>query len=175
MANDISIQQFTAPWALSLKIITTVSVLFLTGIPLVGTFTGPRESAVWVLLMIVMPLAILIGSLLCLIRDYHLVPGNLIIRRLLWNTQIDLSDLVSAEVDPAAMDRSMRTFGNGGLFCFAGAFRNRKLGAYRALATDPKRSVILRFAEKIVIVTPDRPDAFVPAIENDPSRDLSPR
>ncbi len=52
------------------------------------------------------------------------------------------------------MKGSIRTFGNGGLFCFSGRFRNRKLGSYRAFATDPKLAVVLRFPDKIVVVTP---------------------
>jgi hypothetical protein len=58
-------------------------------------------------------------------------------------------------------------FGNGGLFSFTGVFRSPKLGRYRAYVTDPARTVILRFAERIAVVSPEDPDAFV--------RDVSPR
>ena len=74
---------------------------------------------------------------------------------------MNLQDLQTAEIDPEAMNRSIRLFGNGGLFCFAGQFRNKKLGRYRAYATDPKLAVILRFTDKVVVVTPGSPDRFV--------------
>ena len=72
-----------------------------------------------------------------------------------------MSGLKSAEVDTEAMSKSIRTFGNGGLFCFAGIFNNNRLGSYRAFATDPKRAVVLRFSDRTVVVTPDQPDDFV--------------
>jgi hypothetical protein len=74
---------------------------------------------------------------------------------------VNLAGLQSVEAEPSAMRRSIRTFGNGGLFCIAGKFWNRRLGSYRAFATDPKRSVVLRFEDHSVVVTPDNPEAFV--------------
>jgi hypothetical protein len=82
-----------------------------------------------------------------------LTADTLLIQRLFWNSKIDISGLLSAEADTDAMNRSIRTFGNGGMFCFAGAFNNKKLGSYRAFATDPKRSVVLRFPKRTIVVT----------------------
>ena len=54
----------------------------------------------------------------------------------------------------------------GGLFSIGGRnCRNRRLGRYDAYATDPARCVVLRFPDRIVVMTPDDPDAFVEAIE----------
>ena len=36
--------------------------------------------------------------------------------------------------------------------------------SYEAYATDPRRSVVLRFADRVVVVTPDDPSAFVEAV-----------
>jgi hypothetical protein len=55
----------------------------------------------------------------------------------------------------------MRLFGNGGFFCFAGWFRNSKLGVYRLFGTDAKLAVVLRFSDKTVVITPDDPQKFV--------------
>ena len=64
------------------------------------------------------------------------------------------------------MSRSIRLFGNGGAFAFSGWFRNRKLGSYRAYATDPARSVVLKFSDhKTIVVTPEPPDAFIAAVK----------
>ncbi len=69
-------------------------------------------------------------------------------------------------LDPDALRGSIRLFGNGGMFSFTGLFRSPKLGRYRAYVTDPARTVTLRFADRVVVVSPSDPAAFV--------RDLTP-
>lgn len=71
------------------------------------------------------------------------------------------------------MKRSIRTFGNGGLFCFAGKFGNQKIGAFRAYATDSHLAVILRFTEKVLAVTPDNPGKFVARIKKKKTDNVS--
>lgn len=88
----------------------------------------------------------------------------LLIQRLGWNTKLDLSKLISADFVPQAMKHSIRAFGNGGLFCFAGLFYNKKLGSYRAFATDTNKSVVLKFTNQIVVITPDNTEEFVSKI-----------
>ena len=108
---------------------------------------------------------ILFGALgagaLFTIRGYRLEGDVLLVRRLGWNSRIDLAGLQSAEADPAAMNGSIRTFGNGGFFCFAGAYWNRRLRSYRAFVTYPRRAVVLRFPRRTVVVTPEHPEEFV--------------
>jgi hypothetical protein len=74
--------------------------------------------------------------------------------------------LTSADVDPDALQGSLRLFGNGGFFSFTGWFRNKKLGVYRAYATDTKRVVVLRFSGKTVVITPHDPQRFVAEINS---------
>ena len=59
------------------------------------------------------------------------------------------------------MSRSIRLFGNAGCFSVIGWFWNRKLGRYRAFVMDPKRAVVLRFADYVLVVSPDQPAKFV--------------
>jgi len=153
-----------APWAKSLKWLTGFCVVILGGVAAIGLFSGPRESAIWILAMVVGPLAIHFGGAIFMIRGYTVAPGRLTIKRAGWSTRIDLGNLTAAEIDKDAMDKSLRLFGNGGLYCFAGLFRNKKLGNYRAFATDPKRSVILRFPNRTLVVTPDEPEKFVASL-----------
>jgi hypothetical protein len=115
--------------------------------------------------MVALPLAILLGAALFMIRGYVLTDGGLLVQRLFWKTVISLKALQSVAIDPDAMKRSLRTFGNGGLFCFAGRFRSKKLGPYRAYATDPRLAVVLRFESKVVVVTPDDPKKFASQIQ----------
>ena len=63
------------------------------------------------------------------------------------------------------MEGSLKTMGNGGLFSFSGSFRNKRLGSYRALATDTRRCVVLKFDHKVIVITPDKPKDFVDQVK----------
>lgn len=153
--------KFKAPWGASLKIITVFAVIILIVIILIGILSGPANNTSWMLGMVGLPFFILVVTPFFSIRGYILSNNTLVIERPGWNTRLALDDLVSAETDHEAMAGSVRTFGNGGMFCIAGAFSNSRLGNYRAFATDPKLSVVLKFTEKIVVITPDDPLRFV--------------
>jgi hypothetical protein len=157
--------RFDAPWGKSLKWMTGLTSVILLGLPVIGTLTGPGQGLVWSLGIIIIPMFIFLIGLFFMIRGYVLTEDTLFVRRLGWNSKLDLNGLKSAEADPKAMTGSIRTFGNGGLFCFAGRFRNRKLGPYRALVTDPHRAVVLKFDKNVIVVTPDDPGAFVNRIK----------
>ena len=163
MFNDIT---FNAPWGRSLKLATGLCLVIVFGIFLIGILVEPKNVAYWRIGMLWIPGGLLIVSFFFSIRNYQLLESTLLIQRIGWKSTIDLTDLKSVQVDPTAMSKSIRLFGNGGLFCFAGIFRNNKLGRYRALATSPKNSVILRFPNRTVVVTPEDPDGFAEMIKN---------
>jgi len=150
---------FRAPWCVSLITITLLLVVIIVGTAIIGILSGPTGNILWIFAM-VFPLLLLSGAMFFMIRGYVLADNMLFIQRLGWNSKVDLASLKSVEIDPQAMAKSIRTCGNGGLFCFAGAFWNKKLGSYRAFATDPKRAVVLKFARRVVVVTPERPEEF---------------
>ncbi len=108
-----------------------------------------------------LPLLILLCALPFVVLSYTITPDALLVQRLFWNTRVPLAELQSARFDPGALRYSIRTCGNGGLYSFTGWYWNRQIGAYRAFATDPKRAVILKFARRTVVVTPDSPEDFV--------------
>ncbi len=141
--------------------VLSTAILLGVGALLASTFPrdllGGRPLAFSVGLIVV----VLLGSALFTIRGYELAGSELLVRRLVWATRIPLQDLRSAWADPSAMKRSIRLFGNGGLFAFSGLFSNRKLGRYRAFATDPRNAVVLRFAARTIVVTPDAPQEFL--------------
>lgn len=152
---------FKAPWGNTLIAITALTCILLLAIVLLGLLTGPRSQPLWIGLMVVMPLTILSITGLLTIRGYTLTASTLRVQRLFWDTKIALTDLQTAEVDPQAMQNSLRTWGNGGLFSFSGRFRNQKLGAYEAFATDLKRTVVLTFPNRRIVLSPENPEAFV--------------
>jgi len=157
---------FGAPWSTSLKVLTALSVGILASVGASFAAFFPRQTAAGVPFLFAMSavVASLGGSVLFMVRGYELEAGDLLILRLLWATRLPLQGLTAAWADPDAMRGSLRLFGNGGLFVFAGLFTNRKLGRYRAFATQPKNSVVLRFSNRTVVVTPDRPHGFLQAV-----------
>ena len=44
---------------------------------------------------------------------------------------------------------------------FTGWYYNKRLGSYRAFVTDPRRAVVLRYANRRVVLSPDAPEDFV--------------
>jgi Zn-dependent protease with chaperone function len=95
------------------------------------------------------------------ILGYRLEAGELVVLRPNREKRIALAGLVAAEADPQAMDWSIKVWGNDGLGAVTGRFRNRRLGPYEALVTDRERAVVLRWPERCLVVSPDRPDDFV--------------
>lgn len=154
---------FNAPWSRELKFMTFFACFILLGAILIGT-NLPQKHPFAKASAILIPAALLIGSAFFMVRGYALNQHTLFVRRLGWSSEINLSNLLSATPDADAMSGSIRLAGNGGLFGFTGSFRNKKLGNYRVFATDPKRSVILRFADRTVVVTPENPAEFADAI-----------
>lgn len=152
---------YRSPWAVSVKITTAASCVLLIGMAGWGLFGTPDFIPVRDLPMVILPLCILFGGMLFVIRGYELTPDVLYVKRLLWRTPIDLAGLVAAEADPQALSKSFRTFGNGGLFSISGRFWSRKLGHYRAYAMDPANSVVLKLTDRVVVVTPHDPRHFV--------------
>ena len=145
---------YKAPWSTSLIVMSSLVTVICIGIGI----SLIRSGRSWIAFL---PLVIVCGGILFTIRGYTVTPDAILVHRLLRTTRLPLVGLRSAEVEPEAMRRSIRTFGNGGLFSFSGWFRNNALGAYRAFVTDPHRTVVLHFSTRTVVVSPSAPEEFV--------------
>jgi hypothetical protein len=156
--------EYKAPWSNTLYVISAISTILLMGVPLIIYTSKAYHASIVTIVLLFLPLLLLI-TLLFTIRGYIITPNALLIKRLFWNSSVDLSGLISVEVDPAAMNGSIRIFGNGGMFSITGYFRNKKLGNYRAFAVNPKNSVVLKFFKRTIIVTPANPQDFKSNIE----------
>ena len=154
---------FTAPWGTFVRSVSAGATVLLAGIAVLEARVIPRDLLGgwpwW--LGVSLPAAILLISLLFVVRGYSLGAGVLYIQRLLWQTELPLESLQAAWASPDAMSGSLRLFGNGGLYSLTGLFRNSRLGNYRAFATDPKRAVVLELERRKVVVTPDSPVDFL--------------
>lgn len=156
---------FRAPWSKRLSYSTLIFILMLFGASMLGRNAVHYRTFLAAFMITGVPLLIAGGSSFFMIRGYIVTENALFVQRFLWHTRIDLSELRTFEPDSAAMSESVRTLGNGELFCIAGYFHNEKLGSYRAFATDPKLAVVLRFTDKVIVVTPDNPEQFVAALK----------
>ena len=156
---------FKAPWGTFVIAVSALVSVLLVGLPIIFTILSPGSEPL-MFVALYSPILILIVAMFFMIRGYVLSGDALFVRRLFWNSKIDLSGLTTVEFNPEAMSKSIRTFGNGGLFAICGFFRNKTLGSYRAFATDPKKSVVLKFPGKVIVVTPDRPEEFVGKIKS---------
>lgn len=147
--------RFGAPWSSSLRMMSALFT-FVVGVPaLVQLLNGRMIIGGALLVVLILPLALSV-------RGYEIVGVELRIRRLCWNTRFPLDGLTTATVLPNAMASSSRTWGIGGAFSFSGHFVNA-LGRYRAFVTDPQRTVVLQLGSGVLVISPDRPEAFVAA------------
>ena len=152
--------RFGAPWSrllIGVSIFATVVCLGATFAAYVGiTSDGAiRPSGGWSCRVMVP------GAALFTIRGYSIERDSILVHRLLWATRLTRTGLRSATHDPALISGGMRIFGNGGFFSFSGWFRNKQLGTYRAYIMDPARAVVLRYGDRVVVVSPSDPERFV--------------
>lgn len=153
-----------APWPSSLVLVSLLGTVVLAAVGygawrVVPTPTGfTHNFGIGVALI---PGAIIAGALLAMVRGYTLDKDELRVQRLLTTTHLPLATLRAAWADPAVCRDSIRVAGNGGLFSFTGWFQNPRLGRYRMLATDLRRGVVLQFQDRVVVITPASPAAFL--------------
>lgn len=160
-------QTFAAPWGRLLKGMSAFVVLLFIAIIVSDGFVFHSIKGLphWMWpstagLMII----VLLVCLPFVIRGYVVTNEGILIRRLWWNTVLPRDTLVSAEVAPNAMSKSIRTCGNGGLFSFTGFYWNKQIGHYKAYVNDLNRTVVVRTKKRTAVLSPDDPKAFVDAV-----------
>jgi hypothetical protein len=156
------VAEFHAPWARSVRLLSVGSVMVLLLVMLTGLLLGPRQSWIWRLAMVGAPLVILCGGLSFMVRGYVLTDSHIEVRRLGWSTLLPLAGLDAVTGEPQGLRGSLRLFGNGGLFAVSGWFWNRRIGRFRAYATDPQRAVLLRYRDGAkIVLTPHDVQHFI--------------
>jgi hypothetical protein len=153
-----------APWPVSLKLLSFFATLLLCVVAYAAWRAAPAPAGfthnfgVGVALV---PLASLPGALISIVRGYTINAGELSIQRLFHSTRIPLSGLRRVWADAGVCKGSRRIVGNGGLYSFTGWFENDRLGRYRLFVTDFKRGVVLEFEDRVLVVSPATPHAFI--------------
>jgi hypothetical protein len=118
----------------------------------------PPKVPLWIRAL---PILVVASSALFTIRGYRITSDAIEVQRLGWTTRLPRAGLVSVRYEENIMRRSIRLLGNGGLFAVSGWFRNSALGRYRAFVTDARRTVVLRYADQTVVLSPSPPQLFV--------------
>ena len=160
---------YKAPWSPLLIAVSAAVTTLCLGLALF-MFSSNRGLPPWAGCL---PLAIVVCTAPFAILGYEVTGDAILVHRLFWTTRLPLAGLKSAEFKPDAMRRSLRTFGNGGLFSITGLYSNRLLGSYRAFVTDEHRTVVLRFLKRTVVVSPDEPEEFIRELPLANSTDLT--
>lgn len=153
-------KNYPAPWSTLLKIVSVLATLLLLGLAFFPLTAALRAPGLFLGVRIFL-LALLPGCALFTVRGYRITPEAILVQRLFWTTRLPRAGLQTAAFVPNAMRGSLRTCGIGGLFSFSGFFWSKTLRAYRAYVTDQSRTVILRYADRTVVVSPGQPENFV--------------
>ncbi|RKX32747.1 MAG: hypothetical protein DRP71_11615 [Verrucomicrobia bacterium] len=124
--------------------------------------------------LIVLPFAALGVGLLFRVRGYDLEDDHIRVRRIAFPVRLPIAALKSVEKAPELMNRSVRTFGNGGLFGFYGRFWKPGLGKFTAYVTNPENTVVLKSDDRMIALSPDQPRAFVQALREKLGRTTHP-
>lgn len=151
-----------APWCPLLWTMSILATALCAGVAAVLLYHDPGSPVARTIALAV--LAIPLGALPFVVRGYSVQPDAILVQRLWWQTHISLAGLRSAYPGENVVRGSIRVFGNGGLFSFTGRYWNRRLGSYRALVTDPRKTVVLEFVDRKLVISPEDPAAFLRAI-----------
>lgn len=152
---------FNAPWGAGLKRISTVSTVALLIGTLIGMYAWRQTGALVTLFAVFAPPLMILLAAFCIVRGYELSADAIVVRRLGWSNRLPIDGLLSVAGDNEAMNGSYRLFANAQLLSYTGYFWNRKLGRYRAFATDPSRAVVLTYPKRKIVITPDDPQRFI--------------
>jgi hypothetical protein len=160
---------FNAPLSTGLKVSTAIVTVLVVGASTGGAITlslVTHSLSAWLGILVVVtgPLALLVTALFA-VHGYELKHDALYVQRPLWHTRISLRGLREATADAGAMGGAIKVCGCSGFLCYVGWFTNRRLGRFRACATDANRAVVLRFRDRTWVVTPDDPEQFIARIK----------
>ncbi|MGA9351360.1 MAG: PH domain-containing protein [Anaerolineae bacterium] len=146
-------KHYKAHWGIPLIVVSSLLTVLCLGI----AYEAFMQSHTLFGLLL---LALILGCALFTIRGYTVTPDAILIHRLFWATRLPLAGLQSAQFQPRVMRWSIRC-GNGGFFSITGFYWSKLLGVYRAFVTDLRRTVVLRYTGRTVVVSPSSPEEFV--------------
>jgi len=157
--------QYHVSLGTSARVITVITALLMIGIPIAILIFMPLMVFSMAILALIVPPLILLGCYWYRVTGYQVDANRITINRLASDVDIPLGKVESIDFDPEAMKRSLKSFGNGGVFGFYGKFWNRKYGRYRAYVTDLNKVVVIRAGGTIYMLSPEQPEKFIDKIK----------
>jgi hypothetical protein len=154
-------QRFQASLGRKVVIITgfVAAILIVVSVSAIANQRDLNRAAQ--LVLIILPFAALGIGLLFRVWGYDIYEDHIRIRRIVFPVRLPIAQFKSVEKAPELMNRSVRTFGNGGLFGFYGRFWKPGFGKFQAYVTNPENTIALKSDEKMVALSPDQPQNFV--------------
>ncbi len=164
----VSVRFRAASWSTPLKVVSILStvVMFVAFHFLPKTLPNDVVGRTARAIGDFFPLIFIIPALLFIVSGYEIDRQHIRIGRLLWSTELPLTGLTQIWSDPQAMCKSLRVFGNGGLYSITGVYQNKSLGRYRAFVTNSESAVVLVLRSRTIVVSPENPSAFVDYVRN---------
>ena len=154
--------RYKAPWGKSLMVVSALVTILMGSAPLmpwlIPSIHWSSSMLCWPLWL---PVFLIPACALFIVRGYSVTPDAILVHRPLWTTRLPRAGLQTAIFEPKAMRGSLRTCGNGGFYSITGWYWSKSLRSYRAFVTDLNRTVVLRYRNRTVVVSPDDPERFV--------------
>jgi hypothetical protein len=151
-----------APLERNARVLTALAALVAVLAPLGLLLAQPRGVLVLVgsptllVALVALPLALSPAG-------YAVGSGSLaVVRRGARPLLFPLGSLLAAR--PAAMPRSVRVLGSGGIFGWWGRYASRDWGRFKAYATDRRHGVLLEWPGFKLFVSPEDPEALCRAV-----------
>jgi hypothetical protein len=119
------------------------------------------EAAILAVVLLVVLAVVWLGAR---IKRYEIADGELRVVRRFRTVRFPIAGLADVAPDPNALRGAIRMVGNDGFGAITGRFRSRKLGKFRAYITDDERAVVLRWPERSVVISPERPFEFIQCV-----------
>lgn len=115
------------------------------------------ETILYHLSILLLFIAILLGSFLFAPQSYSLSNNEIIINRPIKNRKINIYDIEEVRIIPDTEIKGLiRTFGVGGVFGYFGKHYNSKLGNITLYATQRKNYILIQMKQgKKIIITPN--------------------
>jgi hypothetical protein len=154
-------KRFQATLGRKVIIITGLVAVILIVVSSTAIASQPDMNPVARSALVILPIAALGTGLLFRVWGYDLHDDHIRVRRIALPVRLPIAPLKSVEKVPDLLNRSLRTFGNGGLFGFYGRFWKPGLGKFHAYVTNPENTVVLKSDEKMIALSPDQPQVFV--------------
>ncbi len=98
------------------------------------------------------------------IRCYRLAGAELRVRLPFRAARFPLAGLLDAVADREALRGARKIVGNDGLGAISGRFRSKRLGRFHAYVTDAERAVVLRWADRCLVISPEQPAWFIETV-----------